>query len=46
MSNRTANFVCGLITVFTFALIGISFGTTPHDGEMTHHQPTHSRIHD
>ena len=30
------NALCFMIATFTFAAIGISFGTTPHDGEAIH----------
>ncbi len=45
MNDRTSNILCFLIAAATFAMIGISFGTTPHDGErLTHHGATHQEV--
>jgi len=42
MSDRTSNILCSLIAAAAFAMIGIAFGTTPHDGErLTHHGAIH-----
>ncbi len=45
MSDRTSNILCSLIAAAAFAMIGIAFGTTPHDGErLTHHGAIHQEV--